>query len=163
MRAFFEIDCFIRRFEVVYCESSRTMLDLSALEPPTLHSLPSSVEPHLYAAPSFQLPAVADVSPRIAVLRNRLPPLKALMYVPSEIRCLTGVSMTVGRLGVILVSRLNPKCMSLLKPLVLAPSRPTRTHQLGVTMSFFKFRVLDVQRASLGWVYEVEELHEVVV
>ncbi len=41
------------------------MLDLSALEPPTLHSLPSSVEPQLYAAPSFQLPAVADVSPLI--------------------------------------------------------------------------------------------------
>jgi 20S proteasome subunit beta 5 len=37
------------------------MLDLSALEPPTLHTLSSSVEPHLYAAPSFQLPAVADL------------------------------------------------------------------------------------------------------
>lgn len=44
------------------------MLDLSALEPPTLHSLPSSVEPHLYAAPSFQLPAVADVSFLIGVV-----------------------------------------------------------------------------------------------
>jgi hypothetical protein len=38
------------------------MLDFSALEPPTLHSLPSSVEPHLLAAPGFPLPAVADVS-----------------------------------------------------------------------------------------------------
>jgi hypothetical protein len=38
------------------------MLDLSALEPPQLHSLPSSVEPHLLAALGFPLPAVADVS-----------------------------------------------------------------------------------------------------
>lgn len=44
------------------------MLDLSALEPPTLHTLSSSVEPHLYAAPSFQLPAVADVSFLIGVV-----------------------------------------------------------------------------------------------
>ena len=45
-----------------------TMLDLSALEPPTLHTLPSSVEAHLCAAPSFQLSAVADVSLLIGVV-----------------------------------------------------------------------------------------------
>ena len=38
------------------------MLDLSGLEPSTLHSLASGLEPQFYAAPSFQLPAVADVS-----------------------------------------------------------------------------------------------------
>jgi len=43
------------------------MLDLSALEPATLHRLPCGVEPQLYAAPSFQLPAVADVSYFVAV------------------------------------------------------------------------------------------------
>jgi len=50
---------------------SGMMLDLSALDPPTLHSLPSRVEPHLYAAPSVQLPTVANISPRIGKGRCR--------------------------------------------------------------------------------------------
>jgi hypothetical protein len=43
------------------------MLDVSALEPPPLHSLPSSVEPHLFATLGFPLPAVADVSSSLSI------------------------------------------------------------------------------------------------
>lgn len=43
-------------------EKDRNMLDFSVLEPPTLHSYPTAVEPQLFAAPSFQLPSVSDVS-----------------------------------------------------------------------------------------------------
>lgn len=44
----------------IFCSS--TMLDLSALKPHTLHTQSSIAEPHLYVAPIFQLPALADVS-----------------------------------------------------------------------------------------------------